>query len=107
MEKGVPSVLPSIKAYDIRLHTLVTNECKELASNFKETGRQSLEGMMDVYDKSVQDVQRYLQWIEINFRDENPISFYFFQELKDTYEVIKWKFSQRIAFLEKTFKNSW
>ena len=45
--------------------------------------------MMDVYDKSVQDVQKYLQWFEINFQDEHPISFSFFEELKDTYEVIK------------------
>ena len=45
--------------------------------------------MMDVYDKSIQDVQRHLQWLEINFRDEHPISFDFFHEIKDTYEVTK------------------
>ena len=28
MEKSVPSGLPAIKAYDIRLHTLATNECQ-------------------------------------------------------------------------------
>ena len=44
---------------------------------------------MDVYDKSIQDVQKYLQCLEINFRDEYPISFSFFKEIKDTYEVIK------------------
>ena len=32
MEKNVPSSLPIIKAYDIRLHTLATNECQELSS---------------------------------------------------------------------------
>ena len=36
MEKNVPSSLPAIKAYDIRLHTLTTNECQELASKFEE-----------------------------------------------------------------------
>ena len=36
MEKNVPSGLPSIKAYDIILHTLDTNECQELASKFGE-----------------------------------------------------------------------
>ena len=56
MEKNVPSFLPTIKAYDIRLHTLATNECQELASKFEEKAKQSLEGMVDVYDKSVQDV---------------------------------------------------
>lgn len=45
--------------------------------------------MMDVYDKSVYDVQRYLQWPEINFGVEYPISFAFFQELEDKYEMTK------------------
>ena len=29
MEKIVPSSLPMVKAYNIRLHTLATNECQE------------------------------------------------------------------------------
>ena len=78
MEKKVPSSLLAVKAYDIKLHTLTTNECQELASKFEEKARQSLAGMMDVYDKSVYDVQRYLKWPEINFRDKHPISFAFF-----------------------------
>ena len=36
MEKNVPSGLPTVRAYDIRLHTLATNECQELASKFEE-----------------------------------------------------------------------
>ena len=80
---------PAVKAYDIKLHTLATNECQELASKFEERVRQSLAGMMDVYDKSVQYVQRYHQRPEINFKDENPISFDFFQELEDKYEITK------------------
>ena len=28
MEKNVLSSLPAVKAYDIRLHTLATNECQ-------------------------------------------------------------------------------
>ena len=36
MEKNVSSGLPIIKSYDIRLHTLATNECQELASKFEE-----------------------------------------------------------------------
>ena len=47
--------------------------------------------MMDVYDKSVQDVQKYLQWPKINFRDEHLIYFSFFQELEDKYQVTKAK----------------
>ena len=45
--------------------------------------------MMDVYEKSIYDVQRYLQWTKINFRDEHLVSFAFFQELEDKYEMIK------------------
>ena len=71
------------------MHTLATNECQELASKFEEKARQNLAGMMELYEKSIYDVQRYIQWPKINFRDENPVSFAFFQELKDIYEMIK------------------
>ena len=36
MEKIVASSLLGIKAYDIKLHTLATNECQELVSKFEE-----------------------------------------------------------------------
>jgi hypothetical protein len=60
MEKIVPSILPVVKAYDIRLHTLATKECHELAFKFKKRAKQSLAGMMDVFDRSIYDVQRYI-----------------------------------------------
>ena len=89
IEKSFPSILPAVKSYDIKLHTLATNECQELDSKFEEKARKSLAGMMDVYKKSVYDVQRYLQWPEINFRDEHPVSFSFFQELEEKYKMTK------------------
>ena len=89
MEKNVLSILPIVKDYDIRLHILDSNECQELASKFKEKERKSLAGMMDVYDKSVYDVKRYLHWPKISFRDEHPIFFSFFQEIEDKYEMTK------------------
>jgi hypothetical protein len=67
MEKSVLSGLLEIKAYDIMLHTLATNECQELSSKFEERSRQSLVAIMDLYDKSIQDVHKYLQWNDINF----------------------------------------
>ena len=88
-EKNVPSSIPIVKYYDIRLHTLDMNECQELASKYEEKDRQSLAGMMDVYEKSIYYVQRYLQWLGINFRDEHLVSFSFFQELEDKDEMIK------------------
>ena len=60
MEKSVPSILPSVKSYDIRLHTLASNECQELASKFEKKARKILAGMMEVYEKSIYYVQRYL-----------------------------------------------
>ena len=35
IEKFFPSGLPRIKDYDIRLHTLATNECQEVSSKFE------------------------------------------------------------------------
>ena len=89
MEKSVPSSLPSVKTYDIGLHALATNECQEHASKFEEKTRHNLAWMMELYEKSIYDIQRYIQWPEINFRDEHPVSFAFFQELEDKYEKIK------------------
>ena len=45
--------------------------------------------MVELYEKSIYDIQRYIQWPEIKFGDEHPISFSFFQELEDRYEKIK------------------
>ena len=87
--KNILSSLPVVKSYDIKLHTLATNECQELASKFEGRETQSLVGMMDVYDKSIYDVQRYLQSPKVNFRDEHPFFFSFFQELEDKYEMTK------------------
>ena len=44
---------------------------------------------MDLYEKSIYDIQRYIQWPEINFEDEHSFSFAFFQKLEDIYEKIK------------------
>ena len=89
MEKNVPSSLPVIKTYEIRLRSLDMSECQEIASKFEEKAKQNLARIMELYEKSIYDVQRYIQWPDINFGDEHPVSFSFFQELKDIYERIK------------------
>ena len=61
IEKNVPSILLVIKSYDINLQTLATTECQELASRFEEKARQNLAGMMKLYEKSIYDIQRYIQ----------------------------------------------
>lgn len=89
MEKNVPSSLPAIKSYDIRLHTLATTECQDLAFRFEENARQNIAGMMGLYEKYIYDIQRYIQCPKINLKDEHPVTFSFFQKLKDIYENIK------------------
>jgi hypothetical protein len=66
-----------IKTYDISLHTLVTSECQELASRFEEKARHNLAGMMELYEKSIYDVKRYIQCPKIKFKYEHLISFSF------------------------------
>ena len=90
-EKNVPSILPVIKSYDISVNTLANTECQDLASKFEENARQDIVGMMDLYEKSIYDIQRYIQWPEINLTDEHPITYSFFQKLEDNYEKIKVK----------------
>ena len=60
IENNVASSLPVIKTYDIGLHTLDTSECREIASGFEERGRQNLARMMDLYKKSLYNIQRYI-----------------------------------------------
>ena len=102
MEKNVPSGLPGIKAYDIRLHTSATNECQEIDSKFEEKVKQSIVGMMNVYDKLVQYIQKYIQWLEINFQDEHPIPFSFIQNLEDSYIFVKVE-GQSKEFISKEY----
>ena len=89
MKKNILGGLPIIKSYDIILHTLATNECQELASKFEEKVKQSLAGIMKVYIDNVQDLQKDIQWPEINLQDQQPVPFSFFQKLENEYEFIK------------------
>ena len=89
IEKNVPSSLRVIKSYDIIFHTPATTECQELASRFEERAKQNLAGMMELYEKTIYNIQRYIQWTDINFEYEHLVPFSFFQELEDKYEKIK------------------
>ena len=59
-EKNIPSSLPSVKSYDITVYSMATEECQDLASRFEENARKDLAGMMDLYEKSTYDIQRYV-----------------------------------------------
>ena len=45
--------------------------------------------MMDLYDKSIYDIERYIQWPEINFEDEHLVLYALFKQLEDNHEKIK------------------
>ena len=68
-KRDIPNSLPSVKSYDITVYTMATEECQDLASRFKENARKDLAGMMDLYEKTTYDIQRYIQWPEINFEE--------------------------------------
>ena len=89
IEKNVPSSTLEFKTYDIRIHALSMSESQELDSKFEEKARQNVVGIMELYEKSIYDVQRYSQSLEIKLEDEHVVSFSFFQELKDKFEKIK------------------
>jgi hypothetical protein len=88
-EKNIPSSLPTIKSYDIIVYSIATEECQDLASRFKENAKKDIAGMMDLYEKSIFDIQRYIQRPKINFKDEHPIPYALFNQLEDSFEKIK------------------
>ena len=47
--------------------------------------------MMDLYEKSIYDIQRYIQWPEINFEDEHPVPYALFHKPERNHEKIKAK----------------
>ena len=61
----------------------------ELSLRFEENDRKDLVGTMDLYEKSIYDIQRYMQWPEINFEDEHPVPYALFKQLEDSHEKIK------------------
>ena len=60
-----------------------------MASRFEENARKDLTGMMDLYEKVTYDIQRYVQWPEINLEDEHPVPYVLFAQLEDKFEKIK------------------
>ena len=100
-EKKIPSSLPTIKVYDITVYSVATEECQDLASRFEENARKDLARMMDLYEKSTYDIQRYIQWPEINLEDEHPILFTLFDQLESDYEKVKAEVQLKEEFLQE------
>ena len=86
---NIPSSILMMKSYDITVNSMATTKCQDLASRFKENARKDLAGMMDLYEKYIYDIQRYIQWPKINFEDEHLVPYALFKKLQDNYEKIK------------------
>ena len=44
---------------------------------------------MDLYEKSTYDIQRYIQWPEINFEEDHPIPITMFEKMEKYFEKVK------------------
>jgi hypothetical protein len=59
-KRDILNSLSSIKSYDITVYTMATKECQDLDSWFEENAIKDLTGMMDLYEKTTYDIQRYI-----------------------------------------------
>ena len=60
-KRDIPNSLPLVKSYDITVYSMATKECQDLASRFEENARKDLSEMMDLYEKTTYDIQRYIK----------------------------------------------
>ena len=88
-EKNIPSSITIVKNYGITAYSMATEYCQDLASRFEENARKDLAGMMDLYEKSTYDIQRYIQWPEINFEEEHPVPITLFEQIESEFEKVK------------------
>ena len=68
---------------------MATEECQDMASRFMENDRKDLVGMMNLYEKSTYDIQRYIQWPEINFEEEHPVPITLFKQIESDLKKVK------------------
>ena len=104
MEKNISSGLPGIKAYDIRLHTLATNECQELASMFEQKVKKSLVGMMNMINqlKIFKSISNFLRSIS---KINTQLPLLSFRSLKMHMNLSRERFNRKHSFQRKTFNS--
>ena len=44
---------------------------------------------MDLYEKSTYDIQRYIQWLEINFEEDHSVPITMFEQIEKDFEKVK------------------
>ena len=106
IEKDIPSSLPMVKSYDIMVYSMATTEYLDLASRFEENARKDLAGMMDLYEKSTYDIQRYIQWPEINFKEGHPVPYTLFKQIDSDFEKVKVEVQAKEEFSKEDIKSS-
>ena len=100
-KRDIPNSLPSVKSYDITVYTMAMEECQDLAFQSKENARKDLVGMMDLYERTTYDIQRYIQWPEINFEENHPVLITMFEEIERDFERVKVEVQAKKYFLVK------
>jgi hypothetical protein len=93
-EKNVLDGLLALKSYDIRPHNLATHECQEIASKFEEKVKQSIAGIMKIYTRNVQEMQRNVQCLEIDLQQEQPMPLYS-RGLRTNMRLLRQRFERR------------
>ena len=68
---------------------MAMEEYQDLASQFEENARKDFAGMMDLYEKTTYDIQRYIQWLEINFEENHRVPITVFKEIEKDFERVK------------------
>ena len=71
------------------MYSMAMEDCQDLDSQFEENARKDLVGMMELYEKSTFDIQRYIQWPEMNFEEEHPVPITLFEEIEREFEKVK------------------
>ena len=77
---------------------MATKEFQDMASQFEENARKDLARMMGLYEKSTYDIQRHIQWHEINFKEDHPISITVFKQIEKDFEKVKEKVQVKKEF---------
>ena len=54
--------------------------------------------MMDLYGKSTYDIQRQVQWPEINFEEDHPVLITIFEQIEKNFEKVKAKVQVKKEF---------
>ena len=97
-KRDIPNSLPSVKSYDITVYSMAMEECQDLASWFEENAIKDLVGMMDLYEKTTYDTQRYIQCPEINFEEDHPVPIIMFEEIEKDFERVKMEVQAKKEF---------